>query len=146
MRYTAKDMRVKLESANQTLEKIGHPWRLSINSSNGSNFLEYATPEQAARHGTQDSIYGACGTPQQIANFIKCYMQGAHQQAEAKETLERRASDLLDAKHRAWNMGYDEDDTFGLDLGEVYNLIRTRAIEELRERQRAQEQQTKEIK
>ena len=136
MRYTSKDMREKLASANQALANIGHPYRLYVESSYNTNFLERGTPEQVANHGGTLSVHGACGTPQQIANFIKVYVLGAYDQWQAKETLRQRAKDLLEAKESAWAMGLTKVETMGLDLQGVRLLVQQRA----REQQEAREQ------
>lgn len=138
MCYTSKDMRAKLASANQTLEGIGHPYRLLVNSSNDSNFLTRCTPGQATSHSGSEDIFGACGTPQMISHFIKVYMLGAYDQWQAGRLLEQRASDLMIAQARAWDMGYSVDDLKGLDLQGVQSLIRHRAQEQ-REQQRAKD-------
>ena len=137
MRYTSKEMRAKLEFVNETLESIGHPYRLSINSSYNTNFLERGTPEQVANHGSTDSIYGACGTPRQIVYFIKCNMLGAYDQWQAGKLLEQRLNDLADAREQAWAMGFTALETASGDLRGLQSLIRRRAQEQ-RDQQRLQ--------
>lgn len=74
-RYTGKSLEADLIGMNETLARVGDPYRFVIGYRYNYTAIDLATPENAARHCTNRNLQ--CGTPRECLASCQAYLSSA---------------------------------------------------------------------
>lgn len=117
-RYTAARLETDLVDMNETLAKMGDPYRFLIGGRYGHTAVDLATPEQLARHCCQRNL--ELGTPRECLAACAAYVAQASANAAAREKSAEQGPKITLTEDQETAQGERIAAAFGLKRSREY--------------------------